>query len=220
MSILSIIFAPAEWGITQLLSGPAYLALFAAILQISRDQVSFERSFALQSSQNGFVLGASSHMANIAFDKHVEFSEEYVREAHLTIRTLFKEGPTGEALNHANNLTMLRQKYFIWLTSDLDGKLSRLESALRKLGAGANFVKHDTGTEAQQRAIAGMYLGFANLLGRDIMGTDSWQGDTLSEDDAINKVIFRFRIILGTEELTKLRSELIKNAVANLNSPK
>ena len=94
----------------------------------------------------------------------------------------------------------------------MDRKLGDLEAALRKLGAIAQFAKHDEGSDAQQKTIAKMYRDFANLLGREIMGADEWQGEKLSEEEAIQKVIVRFRVILGTEELTKLRGELIKRA--------
>ena len=187
-------------------------SLVAALFQLFREQLTFDRATMLQTAQNGFALGANSHMANTAFDKHVQFSEEYVSEAHATLRTLFREGPTPNALDHANKLSRLREKYFVWLNQDMDRKLGDLEAALRKLGAIAQFAKHDEGSDAQQKAIAKMYRDFANLLGREIMGADEWQGEKLSEEEAIQKVIVRFRVILGTEELTKLRGELIKRA--------
>ena len=78
------------------------------------------------------MLGATSHMAIVAFDKHVLFSEEYVTEVNNTLRTLFREGPSEEVLKHARELYNLRQKYFVWLTNNLDLKLDNLKLKLGK----------------------------------------------------------------------------------------
>ena len=40
-------------------------------------------------------------MAHTAFDKHVLFSEKYIAEVHKALVTLFRPGPTEEALRHA-----------------------------------------------------------------------------------------------------------------------
>ena len=57
---------------------PAAAAVIAAIFQLVRDQAAHDRAIVLQAAQNGFAVGATSHMASVAFDKHVGFSEEYV----------------------------------------------------------------------------------------------------------------------------------------------
>jgi hypothetical protein len=41
---------------------------------------------------------------------HVSFSEEYVSEAFNTLKTLFREGPSEQALPHAARLHERRQK--------------------------------------------------------------------------------------------------------------
>jgi hypothetical protein len=57
---------------------PAIAALFAALFQLSRDSIAFDRSVRLEEAKNRFTVGATSHMAIVAFDKHVQFCEEYV----------------------------------------------------------------------------------------------------------------------------------------------
>src|SRR5437762_1785859 len=64
---------------------PALGALFAALFQVFRDQAAFERQLLLQQQQQAFNLGAASHMASKAFDKHSEFCEKYMAEVHLTV---------------------------------------------------------------------------------------------------------------------------------------
>lgn len=55
---------------------PAVGAVFVAVFQVFRDQLAHDREVSLQTTQNSFAIGATSHMANVAFDKHVAFSEE------------------------------------------------------------------------------------------------------------------------------------------------
>ncbi len=215
-SALAAFFIEPNTVLTYILSLPASTALYAGLLQLLRDQRSSDQAHALQAAQNGFIIGATSHMANVAFDKHVSLSEEYVCELYKTLRTLFREGPTAKALGHANTLSQVREKYAVWLPLDLDQKLRQREAALRKLGANARFVEHQLGSDAHQRAVANMFREFAALLGRENMGADSWEGEKLEEDEAIEKVIARFRDVLGAEDLAKLRIEFIKRAIENL----
>ena len=108
------------YGLLQAISAvPALGALFAALFQVFRDQAAFERQLLLQQQQQAFSLGAASHMASKAFDKHSEFCEKYMAEVHLTVGTLFREGPTQKALDHASNLVRLKSQYSAWLTLSL-----------------------------------------------------------------------------------------------------
>ena len=90
-SIVVMFFFANNSVLSYAFSLPACLSLVAALFQLFREQLTFDRATMLQTAQNGFALGANSHMANTAFDKHVQFSEEYVSEAHATLRTLFRE---------------------------------------------------------------------------------------------------------------------------------
>lgn len=72
-------------------------------------------------------------MATLAFDRHVSFSEEYVRELFLALTTLFREGPTDKIFEHTQSLIQIRQRYALWLTSTIESELDRFELALRKL---------------------------------------------------------------------------------------
>ena len=62
-----------------------------------------------------------------------------------------------------------------------------------------------------------MFKSFANLMGAKLMG-EQWEGENLSEGLAISMVIRRLRIILGTEELTEIRSGLVSKALASLRN--
>jgi hypothetical protein len=151
-------------------------------------------------------------MANVAFDKHVAFAEDYMAEVFNTLDTLFREGPTKEALPHASNLFQLRRKYAVWLTQEIDKKLQTFEGALRKVGAKDWYLQNVGAAPDRQKAVEEMYKVFADILGRENMG-ETWQGQPLSEEVAISNVMHGLRSILGTEELTQIRATLIRRAL-------
>ncbi len=155
-------------------------------------------------------------MANVAFDKHVLFSEEYVEEVHKVLRTLFREGPTPQVLEHTRRLYELQQKYAVWLTPKIEADLELFESALRHLGADAQYLKSVSGTKDTSQRTAAMYKTFANVIGSKFMGASKWDGEELSEDLAISMVIQRLRAILGTEELTEMRGAIVSKALSEL----
>jgi hypothetical protein len=68
-----------------------------------------ERAVLTQQLEHAFAVGSSSHMANVAFDKHVKFCEDYAEELRRTIGTLIAHVTTAKALDHAAALTLLRQ---------------------------------------------------------------------------------------------------------------
>ena len=63
-----------------LVAAPAIGSLFLALFQIFRDMAAHEKAVGLLELQNNFALGAMSHLANVAFDKHVSFCEKYAEE--------------------------------------------------------------------------------------------------------------------------------------------
>jgi hypothetical protein len=88
---------------------PAIVALFAALFQIGRDRIAHERSLFMLESQNSFSIGATSHMAGVAFDRYSAFCEEYVQEMYEALMTLTREGPRKSALTHSDNLIKIEE---------------------------------------------------------------------------------------------------------------
>jgi len=198
----------------QILAGiPLVGSLLAALIQILRDQAAHERTLLIQTVQNRFALGTSSHMANVAFDKHVQFIEEYAQEFYNALTTLFREGPTKEVLQHSSILYALRQKYAVWLTSKVEDDLERFESALRQIGAWAGYVNDAPNAEDRRQKTNEVYLTFAK-----VMGFPEWDGEQLTDDLAVSMLVGRLRSVLGTEELTALRSAVISKTIADLKS--
>lgn len=214
LSLLAASLIQANDFIKGVIAMPAPMALLAALLQIFRDQAAFEKQKYLDDRKRIFDIGATSHMANTAFDRHIAFCEEYIQEVNNTVVTLFREGPCEAALNHSNNAQALRRKYAIWLTDDIDIALEPFESTVRKIGADAGLVKatiHDPQAgEERQKAINEMYLKFKEVLGIN----DSIK--EVQEEHAVEAVKRRIREILGVEELTEIRKYLVSEAIEAL----
>ncbi len=186
---------------------PAAVALCGAVLQLLRDQLIHDRAVEMQVIQNSFGIGATSHMATVAFDKHVLFCEAYVAETFNTLVTLFQRGPTKDALSHAGKLYDIRQNSILWLTPAIEVKLDKFEAALREIGADAHFVDVAIDHPDRPRRINEMYSLFA-----EVMGMKTWQDQPVPSDRAIMNVIQWLREMLGIDELTALRQALIADA--------
>ncbi len=215
ISLAIVIFGTRE--IIQDLAGiPLVVSLVAVLYQIMRDQITHDRALLAMDHQNRFALGASSHMANVAFDKHVEFCEEYVREALEALHTIFRAGPTKDVLKHATKLHSVREKYAVWVTSKIEEDLQPFETALGQLGVSAGYVDSTTGNpSAQQRKqhIDRMYKILAKI-------TDSkeWDGQELTDELAVSTQIRQLRAILGIEELNEMRQTLVAKAAKGLRT--
>jgi hypothetical protein len=88
----------------------------------------------MEEAKNRFVVGATSHMANVVFDKHVAFCEEYTSQAHSAMEVLFRRGPTDEILLQEANLLSIRTRWALWLPPELEDKLDIFQLNLRTIG--------------------------------------------------------------------------------------
>ena len=177
----AVFFAVLPYGelLKTLSAIPLIASLVAALWQVLRDQAANDRQLLLLDAQNHFSLGATSHMASVAFDKHVEFCEEYVAEVHKALHTLFREGPTENVFPHTAALYAIQQKYAVWLTPKIEVELEQFEAALRKIGANDAYLKIAEGAPDRQQHVAEMYKTFASVLGEKHMGPE-WAGEKLS----------------------------------------
>jgi hypothetical protein len=209
-------FLPPVGGpgrIVRELSGvPALVALFGALFQLTRDTIAHERSLMAQQLQNSFSIGATSHMAIVAFDRHVAFSEDYVSAMFDILKILFREGPCQKALDGASTLLAIRKKYSLWITAEVETQLEQFEAALRKMGAAAYVVETAPGTSEHGNLVNQMYSAFAEVMGSKVMGSKEWRGEQITEEVALYTIIHKLQKVLGVEELTNLRSALVSEA--------
>ena len=151
-------------------------------------------------------------MANVAFDKHVQFCEEYVEQVFKAMENLFRKGPHEDALQSAYDLTNVRKRRAVWLTPEIESILERFEGAIRKIGASASLVNAVPG---DPKGVKVMYEEFAMVFGPE-HGFKEWNDDAVAEDYTMVSIIGTLRNILGIAELTILRSKFIKHASENL----
>ncbi|MFM0202204.1 hypothetical protein PQR53_20300 [Paraburkholderia fungorum] len=157
---------------------------------------------------------AGSHMANVAFDKYVQFCEEYAEGFHKALDTLTEYGPTDKLLADAHALYQLRRKWAVWITTDTDEKLDHFEQTLREIGASAGYVQaalSDPNVHDRHEHISRMYMRLAQFLGdKESAGEEVSDKLTQYALDAL------LRRILGTEQLDELRAAVISRAIEEL----
>ena len=106
-----VLCAPVRETIRNLAALPAIGALVSALFVLLREHLAHDRALLLHQLQASTSIGTTSHMANVAFDKHVEFSEEYLKAAIEVLGTLVRRGPTEEAVALAQRLYVIRRKW-------------------------------------------------------------------------------------------------------------
>jgi len=209
LSTVMTFIAPVNEVFKGIISLPAIGALLAALFQLFRDENNHQRKKGLQNEQQLYNLGATSHMANTVFDKHVEFCELYLKEVHQLLATLFREGPTELALNHSSKLYQLRMQYTAWITPEIDDKLTPFESAVRKIGANQGYIEalRQQGNAEEQRlaAIQELYEIFNSMMDLD-------QSPKLENAESFTAIKERIRDILQVKKLTEIREYLVNRA--------
>jgi hypothetical protein len=209
LSLVVTFLAPINDVYKGIASLPGIAGLFAALFQLIRDNTAHQRNIEIQQEQQLFNLGATSHMANSVFDKHVEFCEKYLSEVHQLVVTLTREGPTKEALEHAGKLYTLRIEYTAWITPEIEEKLMPFEQAVRNIGAKSGLVKALSGMKirdsTRSKALEEMYDVFSNLMGIS-------ETKVKDEDATVAEVKNRVREILQVNQLVTIREYLISKA--------
>jgi transcription termination factor NusB len=186
---------------------PGGVSLIGALYQMFRDEAAYQKQAELQRQQQIYNLSVTSHMANIAFDKHVEFCEAYINKMNDGIRKLLSEGPKPEALSFAKDLTQLRIKYMPWLTEDIVKKISKYEDQLGKIGfkcGSLDCAKFDDKLRAK------LYDEIDNIFSEVVRGTNE------DEESMSDKIVTHLQELLGIKELTMLRQNVIKEALKSI----
>ncbi|MGG6463716.1 hypothetical protein [Solilutibacter silvestris] len=217
LATVALISLTAAWAITAsdfvkgMIVTPGVGALLGALLQLARDSASHQRQSHLQLDQQIFTLGAGSHMASVAFDKHVEFCEAYMSSVHETVGLLFREGPTSKAVEQAHEFYAIKRKYAAWIPRSVALKLEPFEDALNSLGVQYHLVQALRGDdpETRKKAIDESYGIFRDIMN---LGTLKAEDPKRREDIAIENVKEKVRRILGINELFDIRTFIIERS--------
>lgn len=220
-TISMLVFAPLAEGTQALVTLPAVGSLSIALLNIWSEREAARRSKDLQSRQQTFTLGAMSHMANVVFDKHVDFGEKYLAEVHEALVTLWRHGPTQEALRHANNLYKIRVEYAAWITPSIEEKLTPFEQTFRSLGANHGLVEAMR-TEADKNGLRAKALDEMYSEFKKVLGFSEKPKSSSKDKDFVARVKEVVAEILQLDQLIEIRENLIRAAAdsVRVNVPK
>ena len=210
----SVSFFVGKWLPTEFLQNlagmPLIGALAAALFQVIRDQLHHEDALALQRDQQHFHLGVTSHMANIAFDKHVEFCERYIKALQVGLSEMWALGPSPQCIKLSSELADIRLSYRAWIVFNLDHEILEFESALRKVGGIATLYNDMEHGESRTRKIEEMYGIFEQITALPR------KGEKIDEELAAGRIMDYLQDLIGAKELAQLRSTMIKDAIKTL----
>lgn len=190
---------------------PGIGALSAATVELLRDKMAHERQRELQRKQLFFNLAVTSHMASVAFDKHVEFSEKYIAQMDEGLDQLFVEGPTQQALSLASKLRKIRSEFRAWLTKDIIERILPYEKALIDIGSSVRLEERLPPGQKAVELVDKMFDIFSNVTG--IKKEEGGANKEIAHETIINHL----QAVLGIEELTGLRQKVIKETVDSIS---
>ena len=152
-------------------------------LETFKAELKVAHALEMQESRNRFTVGATSHMADVAFDKHVKFCDEYTKGVDDALTTLFRRGPHEAVLANADTLSNVRSRWKLWLTPEVEANLSKFEGALREIGAQAWLLGELRPDEDRTEAIKKAYGTFAAVMGWERMGGRGSDGRARGRND-------------------------------------
>jgi hypothetical protein len=181
---------------------PGVLALIGVLYQLVRDEAAHVKALAIQHDQQRFALGITSHMANVAFDRHAALCEEFVQELFLALHCLMNNPQDHEAARaRANAIGDAIRKHAVWITPELQAQLEKFENAVRQIASKA-FV-------AARHPSLGDPMEPIDLIFQ-LIDSGSPYGEPPKRDLLYRKIIDHARKVLGVKELTDLRVSLLQ----------
>jgi hypothetical protein len=204
ISSLATIVLPISEIARSVMASPAALALIAALYQIFRDEAAFEKEKKIKEEEKLHALSISSHMAVVAFNKHAEFSEKYLEVMRKGLAELTAKGPCAEALKLAGDLRETRLDYAAWVTKDTRDLLFPFEKALTQIGINHVVLKDMPVGDERSTTVQEASDLFMQVM--------EFEKGTEEKQIGVSKVVERIQDLLGINELTRLRKQVIKQA--------
>lgn len=194
-----------------ILATPSLVALLSVVYQVLQSHSEFQKTKHLQSDQQIFALAATSHMAEVAFDKHAEFCEEYMSVLHEVVGDLFRHGATSNAHDGAFRLQQVRRKFAAWLPRSAAEKLNPFERAIIDISANSQLAKslESSDSESRSKAIERAHSLLMAVLGIRA-GKDSCPESAEIASEHVKESVRR---VLGIEEITLMREFIIQRSM-------
>jgi hypothetical protein len=204
LSLLATIYFDLSETMKILTSTPLVGALLVALFQLLRDDEKFIRDSIMQDREHNFMLAATSHMSEVVFDKHVQFSEDYLMQVRKLIGALWFSSASGKSGGiEIVKLAEIRVRYQLWLSNDMEHDLRNFENELLKL---SNRIISVNMKETQESNLEDIKKA---ELTKDSIKNFSELIDLEEEDGAQMIITGILQMILGVTELTKMRDTLL-----------
>jgi len=160
---------------------------------------------------------AGSHMAIVAFDRYMQFCEEYTTQFREVLAGIIQTGPHKNALTYSAELLRLRTRWSLWVPDDINALLEKFEKVLRQMGADAQLSASELAASVPNRAelINRMYKAFSDLLA---MG--NWNGEEANKEIAVATMMSLLKETLGIEPFGILRQLTLNSAIGELGGRK
>lgn len=161
----------------------------------------------LQKDLQSFTMWSSTHMANVTFDKQVDFWEEYLDLATKSVQNLWHHWPNEKSEKFANELRDLRRskKHLLWLTRDINERLEVFEKKLRDIWGKAHILKNEPAWPIRTKLVWENHYTQLRLI---TVKDDDWN------DWGYFEVIYYLQEkILWISDLTDLRMKIIVSAI-------
>ena len=127
-------------------------------------ELAHARAVLLSDRQNIFSMGATSHMAVIAFDKHIGFCEEYLEVTTKALQRISMAPSTPQEPLDLSGFFLVRQKWSLWLTDGIEGRLDTFESTIKAIAAGTPLVDDAGNAMSNERSVKTLIAGLRQLL--------------------------------------------------------
>lgn len=127
-------------------------------------ELAHERAVLLSEKQNIFLMGATSHMATVAFDKHIGFCEEYLEATARALERLNEVGPSRQEPLDLQRFLVIRQKWALWLTDEIEGRLDTFESTIKAIAEGVPLVDGSGDPMSNERSVKTLIGSLRQLL--------------------------------------------------------
>lgn len=198
-------FRLTEW-LAAFVGLPGVAALFFGLFQLIRDDAAHGRALDLKARDQNFALGAASHMADVTFDKHVAFCDEYATTILSLLPTLVGDGPTHKAEEISRELRTVRKKHMLWVPKELADRLDIFERAFFTISTDAGVLPHIHEPEKRREIVERMHATWSQITG-------FVSDEPIDEQLNYAFVIRGLQDILGVSELTKLRTQIVAKAL-------
>lgn len=193
-------------AIQALIALPGAAGLLAALWELLKANIEHQHRLEEANSTNAFILSATSHMAVVAFDKHVEFAEAYTSKANEGLDILFREGSTEQILRIVSALSEIRRKYVLWETKDVAILLYKFEGALTEIGRDERRLGSIPVSKKREELLKKISATFEKVTGLENLP------DQPTPEISVGHIVGQLREHLGVNQLTELRKHYLDEA--------